>query len=525
MSPSNAAQQEQRAGREFGLRFFREDCSMPDVHHRSTRACIVYTSTTRLRRLLGPASMEIEQRVCRFVTLAPGGVSCFLLDADYTFLSNQPGEDWQEHVLFLRKAVDLLQRRLSLRVTSFFIIGDGDVIPMPCLGNPVGPDDDVDTDYPYASLSVEDPWASIEPATFAVGRLPVGKSSGAESAANYLDHLLQPQPAGPAPRSCFGVAAAKWEGASRSTFDLFSQESLLVSPPITAQSLDRQRQPDHDLLYFNLHGSNDPDEPGWFGESSDGHFPVAVQPGHLSGMDRPNIVGVEACYGAKFAGLSASSSSLLQALGSKTLGFVGSSRIAFGPPEPPIGLADIVIGHFLKNVSEGESLGQAHAMARNELWEAVEDNGHTRLTILEFNLFGDPNYVAFPGSRKSGEQQGTGTAPAAGTASGRLIQAIQAQSGAARGRISKVIRRLRPDELISSEVQRGIEKCRQAVQAVRIPLPHGLPRPEPVEIITDVGGQRKLILNYVVKQRGVTMGCSVVQDLSTSQIKDIFVYR
>jgi hypothetical protein len=510
----------------IGIRFFREDTPEPTPHSRTGVACIVYTCFTRLRHFLGEAVFgELEQRVCSLVGLRRGSTSYFLLDPEATFLGEPLQGDWREHVLLLRKAVDLLRSRAGFAVTSVFIIGDGDVVPMPCIENPVGPDDDVETDYPYASLSVEDPWESMEPAVVAVGRLPVGKSSGAESAARYLDHLSRAQPAAEFSRSCFGIGAQKWEGASRSTFALFSPTSLQVSPPVTAQSLDCQIQADHDLLYFNLHGSDDPDEPGWFGESMEKHFPLAVQPGHLGSTGRANVVGVEACYGAKFAGLSASASCLLQALGGKTLGFVGSSRIAFGPPEPPIGLADVVIGHFLKNVAEGESLGQAHAIGRNELWDAVGVSPHARLTVLEFNLFGDPTYVANPQTGKSGVRKETLAAPEAGSRAGGLIQAIRAQSGLARGKISKAVRRLRVDELISLEVRRGIDKCRQAAQSIRIPLPLGSARPEPTEIVLEVGGEKNLILNYIVRQGAVISGCSVVQDLSTTQVKGIYVYR
>jgi hypothetical protein len=213
---------------------------------------------------------------------------------------------------------------------------------------------------------------------------------------------------------------------------------------------------------------------------------------------------------------------LLQALASGTLGFVGSSRIAFGPAEPPINLADVIIGQFLKNVAEGESTGRSHMNARNDLWHAIENDAHSRLTVLEFNLFGDPNFVAYQRLKSIESQQ---PAVPAMSAANRLIQSIRTQAGASRSRISKLMRRLRPEEMISAEIQRGIEQCRLAVQTVKIPLPQGVPRPEPSITITDVGGKKSLIMNYKVNAGAVAAGCSVVQDFSTTEIKEIYVYH
>jgi hypothetical protein len=503
------------------MRFFADESAPVQSHHGKSEVCLVFTNLARLRRYLGLEYLELESRITRLVNSPRSGLTYLLLDRSNTYLGARDGGDWTNHVTLLQLATETLQKRLGSTVVSVFIIGDEQVIPMPQLPNLVGPDDDVDTDYPYASISVENPWEAMEPASVLVGRLPVGSASGSGPAVSYLDNLIVAT-GGTAPRAPYGIGAEKWQGASRAAFGLFSDRDLHISPPLSAGNLDSTLRGDPDLLYFNLHGSNEHNEAGWFGESLDGQYPVAIRPEHFSRLQRPNIVGVEACYGAKFTGLSQEASSLLQALASGTLGFVGSSRIAFGPPEPPINLADVVIGHFLKNVAEGESSGRSHMNARNDLWHAIEEHAHSRLTVLEFNLFGDPNFVAYPRHKSAISPQ---AAEPVLSGANRLIQAIRTQAGTSRGRISKHMRRLRPEEMISAEIQRGIERCRQALQSASIPLPQGVPRPEPSVAITEVGGKKTLVMNYKVKAGAVAAGCSVVQDLSTAEIKGIYVYH
>ena len=503
------------------MRFFAEESALMHSYNNKSGVCLVFTNLYLLRQHMGLDYLDLESRITRLVNSPRLGLTYLLLDCSNTYLGAQDEGDWKSHVRLLRVATESLQRRIGATVVSVFIIGDELVIPMPQLPNLVGPDDDVDTDYPYASMSVENPWEAMDPASVLVGRLPVGRASGNRPAVCYLDNLIGAT-GGSSPRAPYGIGAEKWQGASRAAFGLFSDRDLHISPPLSTVNLDSTLRGDPDLLYFNLHGSNEPNEAGWFGESLDGHYPVAIRPEHFSRLQRPNIVGVEACYGAKFSGLSQERSSLLQALASGTLGFVGSSRIAFGPPEPPINLADVIIGHFLKNVAEGQSTGRSHMNARNDLWHAIEEDAHSRLTVLEFNLFGDPNFVAYPRHKSAISPQ---AAVPDMSASNRLIQSIRTQAGTSRSRISKLMRRLRPEEMISADIQRGLERCRQAVQTVRIPLPPGVPRPEPSIAITEVGGKKSLVMNYKVKAGAVAAGCSIVQDFSTTEIKEIYVYH
>jgi hypothetical protein len=501
------------------MKFFTDASLIVPTLRITDAACVVMTDLSRLRRILGPNYLPLESRIERFVNSPRSGLTYYLLDCGNTYLGFPPPDEWREYVRLLQLARESLSRRTGATMVSLFIIGDDRIIPMPRLENPVGPDDDVDTDYPYASLSTLNPWETMETASLLVGRLPVGTDG--TSAARYLDNQMLAT-SGSASPSTFGIGAERWEGSSRATFGLFSNGDVHMSPPVSARNLSTVLREDAELLYFNLHGSNEPDEPGWFGESHEGQYPVAIRPDHLARMRKPNVVGVEACYGAKFSGLLPEASNLLQALGSTTLGFVGSSRIAFGPSEPPISMADIAVGHFLRNVAKGQSLGSAFMEARNELWDDIEENGHSRLTVLEFNLFGDPNYVVFPTSKLASL---AGTAPREQGTAGRLLQSIRFQAGESRRKINKSMRRLSPAEMISSEVQQALQRCKRIAQSMSIPLPRGCQKPDPMIAVTEVGGTRNVVLNYRVSAGSVPVGCALVQDFQSAQVKGIYVYR
>jgi hypothetical protein len=94
---------------------------------------------------------------------------------------------------------------------------------------------------------------------------------------------------------------------------------------------------------------------------------------------------------------------LLTALCNKTVSFAGSSRIAWGPANPPINLADIVIHDFLDLLQKGYPAGEALREARQHVWDknAESDPATALLSMMEFNLFGDPSLTLFPANAKS----------------------------------------------------------------------------------------------------------------------------
>jgi hypothetical protein len=489
-------------------------------------ATIIFTHLGRLREDLGSGFPGFEALLRRYVSeRSPEGGRRVLLDAGRNFLGECSGAEWQGHLRILRAAVDWMEDR-ALCAESVLIVGDERVIPMPCLENPVGADSDVDSDYPYSALSEADPWEELHPERVAVGRIPVGTASGAGPGTKYLENVLRAQ-GGIAAAEPFGLGAAVWAGASRETLATFSRAPVVLSPPSCVRVVEERLGSHQGLLYFNLHGTNEPDEPGWFGESHQREFPKVVVPRHFKELADFNVVGVEACYGGRFTGYAEDGSCLLSALGHRTLGFLGASRIAFGPPDPPRGLADIVVGDFLRHVSGGASLGRAHMEARRALEDAAEEDAHARLSILEFNLFGDPDLCPFPGSGVSlgkapGSDDGQGGVSGMrgrGTPASRLRGLIRAETQSARKKIGAAIRKVDLGALIGAEIRRSLDRCREAsgdYLAQRCPSVLG---GEVREACYGSGGRMLLLQHFFKKARGgPRAGISLKQDLASGQI-------
>jgi len=69
--------------------------------------------------------------------------------------------------------------------------------------------------------------------------------------------------------------------------------------------------------------------------------------------------------------------------------FAGSTRIAFGPAKPPIGLADVVIQRFLSGMRAGRPAGES--LRAGLVAVAGADPSPTMVkTVLEFACYGDP---------------------------------------------------------------------------------------------------------------------------------------
>jgi len=188
------------------------------------------------------------------------------------------------------------------------------------------------------------------------------------------------------------VSAACWKGASSAVHEellaMGQMGSLYFSPRILKDQLQSVQPFRTHWHYFNVHGADT--DPDWFGESEEG-VTRACSPQFFAMQREWNIVGVEACYGARFIGDEPTDSALLSALGNKTVAFVGASRIAYGPPDPPNGLADVLIRDFLRQAMNGSCVGAAISHARaSVLASPFADPDLVSKTVLEFNLFGDP---------------------------------------------------------------------------------------------------------------------------------------
>jgi len=424
-----------------------------------TRHCIVLTDRARLRDAAGDAALDLEIKMRRYCSARhTAGWSYHILDATANRFGAAPATDWQAHVRLLEKAVGHFESGTGTKVAAVMLVGDETIIPMPCFENPLYdglgsfPDADVDSDLPYSTMSVGDPFDSAEALdpSLPMARIPTGGRDRGDVGLAYFSRDPFAGEDGDQQGSSHGLSAKVWHGASTAVADAAGidlletcpDQSLL--PPLSGKASAAR------YLYFNVHGSDEARE--WFGESEDDStYPVAIEPSTLKSVTSPNALATEACYGARFIGHGPAESALLTALASNTIAFSGSSRIAFGPSEPPVGLADVIAQIFLSETQKGSNVGMALLLARQELLVGDMLTPHHQLTVVQFNLYGDPTRClpAGPGvgpqsktmASSPGDHQGgsrlSGTDPLA-----RMRQSMEASRSGSRIVIPDVLKRV-----------------------------------------------------------------------------------
>ena len=306
-----------------------------------------------------------------------------------------------------------------------FIIGGDDVIPMPCVRHYASdcPDATIDTDILYAYPYGEKALTMLEEGVlfecspqFMVGRLPIEEDTSMEDWCNYLERALNCSRGIPV-KGAYAQCDPNWKNVSAVVADSLIEndwlmnldgylpddyyyQRLILSPRIDAGSVEQVFRTDASLYYYNLHGSDALEERAYFGRTVSKlmDFPV-LYPEHMCTCVSPNIVVCEACYGARFIGLDKWHSMLLASLYSRTLLYVGSSRVAWGAEDPHFmtgyevlvpQCADVIAHTFIDKVMRGHSSGEAMLLARMRLLE-MDYTPHSLASVVEFNLFGDPS--------------------------------------------------------------------------------------------------------------------------------------
>ena len=273
-----------------------------------------------------------------------------------------------------------------------FIIGGSDIIPMPYIHHYIpndSNDDSIDTDmlyaYPYGKEMItllENQAAFTYDQLFFVGRLPLGEDASLEDLCGYLERDIDYSNGFPM-NEAYGQCDPHWKKVSSYVAnDLLNgnyfrdlsrylspdhyYNRLLLSPMVVEGNLQQVFHTNASLYYFTLHGGD-----GW--ESR--------------------------CYGGRFIGLDQHHSMMLASLFTNTLAFVGSSRVAWGAVDdassPQSGVsvsyADIIAGYFISTILQGYTVAEALFIARSAVLQGtVPGDPHAALTVVEFNLFGDP---------------------------------------------------------------------------------------------------------------------------------------
>ncbi len=354
---------------------------------------LILTDLSKLREQFGANYPTFEKTLNEYIAYKISDRCAYLmLDVSDNLIAKMQSPGWQQIVGLINNANGFLKEHLSRPPDTIFILGDDDVIPMGRFPNYImmDPDREVETDLVYSTLSNSDPWRQAGTALvpkLKVGRLPFGKGFGPGKFSDYLANVREKVSRPPEVSKVSGISAKVWEMASQSMYSRLGGGFVKTSPELGLENVLLEIDINAAIQFFNLHGTDT--DAYWYGEQNF-QYPRTFGPETAGQMGGINAIAVEACYGAKFIGCNQSDSILLRALSQRTLGFLGSSKIAFGPAIPPNSLADVMAGEFLIAVQNGQNFGNATNIARKATLNKSLLDGMTLKTLLSFNLFGDP---------------------------------------------------------------------------------------------------------------------------------------
>lgn len=313
------------------------------------------------------------------------GVSYFLLDLS----DNAAGTSSSGNV---SNVIEILSSVCNVSPFKYlFILGNEDIIEFKVWENLSSDNDEnVTSDFVYTVLNETSPWDGMKydfDKALRVGRIPTWKGESFSQFNNYFENAKKNIGNFP-PLRPYGLSAYVWQKESEEEFSALSNTKVDVSPDVNKHNVNGKISSESNLFLFNLHGSNETEF--WYGQ--DGSlYPEAISPSNIMNLSSANFIGVEACYGAIYENnRTSSSSNVMAALSNKTIALLGSSRIAYGTPCPPGSCADIVVGEFLKQISMGETAGDAHVTGLKKLCRGQMDDSEIK-TLCEFALYGDPS--------------------------------------------------------------------------------------------------------------------------------------
>ena len=396
---------------------------------------LLLTHLSALADKLGATPSAVRIVLEAFITSRrTQGVAYTLIDANhydagYGTRSLRRGAAWTEWADLLRDIWRASEGGRLPKAGYLFIIGGDDIVPMPEIRHYLADDSDttdrtIDTDVPYAypfggqtvqrAITTGEIY-DCEP-QYAVGRLPLPADARLPYLTGYLEH------AAALPyvkvRHAYSQCDPHWQKVTRANISELWDNGMIrskgndasdnktcysgiyLTPEVDADSVTRYLAPETQLAFFNLHGSAAPGTPGFMGQSVDdpSDWRTAILPAHLKGLERPNIIVTEACYGARFKGYDTMRSMVQAALSGQTLIYLGSSRIAYGSVDSAFdtgedikgSLADVLTSEFTEALIAGYTAGDALTKARYALLDQGETGPYEATTLAEFNLYGDP---------------------------------------------------------------------------------------------------------------------------------------
>lgn len=356
---------------------------------------IIFTNLKALAKKLNCGEELVESIILNYIKSVKNyGHHYVLLDAGNNLFKNITAEDgWQSHVDLLNDFQDK-----NSQAEFLFILGGHDLIPMPIINNKPRcyiDDHQIETDMPYSYLLSnnfeEVLWNGLlfkNKVKLYCGRLPIPIDCNINELSSFLTNSARVISGKLEIRNLYFLTAKSWESATREIINNFQMGSMFHTSP--ENNLDSMRlvfNPLSDLYYFNLHGSDSPNSPEFFGDDT-----AVIEPTFLHNAKKFNFLITEACYGAKYFDYATKECMLLASLYNKTVAYVGSSKVAFGSSTENISNADVITKSYLEHLLAGETSGRALAFARVEVFDSClpEHFDYGITSAVEFNLFGDP---------------------------------------------------------------------------------------------------------------------------------------
>ena len=186
------------------------------------------------------------------------------------------------------------------------------------------------------------------------------------------------------------VTCEVWAGASvavQKQIDSKRACFLDSAPPVDSVDVGDRFCSEVGRVYFNVHGSDQMKY--WVGEGAGGYQPVLLPEGVQVGEHA--IFVSEACYGARHDE-QAGPTIATAALRGGASAFVGSTIIAWGPAEAPIGLADCIVTGVYGGLDSGRTLAAAVLAAKTSIIDKAGSPFSPCVlnTVSSFVAFGGP---------------------------------------------------------------------------------------------------------------------------------------
>jgi len=301
--------------------------------------------------------------------------------------------------LTLRECKRVVDELYKKRAPVYLVLlGAQDVFPFQEIENPA-PDADavVPSDLPYAC---DAPYSrlidSFVGPTRVVGRVPDIPGRGDITyLKTVLEASMQQKPTKPdVYEKYFSISAYVWrKSTEQSLMNMFGHNGKLnLSPPEDGKYTKTEIKPF--THFYNCHGA--PHDPSYYGQKGD-NYPSAISSNQVDQkIQKGTVAAAECCYGAELSDPNFLDSQQLSMantyLGNGAVAFLGSSTIAYGPPDGQ-GLADLITQYFIKEVLCGASTGRALLEARQQFLtnSGPQLDPYELKTVAQFYLLGDPS--------------------------------------------------------------------------------------------------------------------------------------